>query len=437
MIALDPGASRRIGAAAAAIASARGHDRYTDDFERFVDRVLTMPRVRRAKASSSVAHTSRPRVIYWNNIPAPYMVERFNAVIRRGNVDLEAWFGARTEPDRNWTIDESTWLFPHRYLPRVGIGRHRLSLPVPVLTARRPDLLVSLYATPSFLAGLRIACWRGWRTALWVEVTFGAWVRRRFWKETLKRAVFQRVDGVITAGQDGRAFAMRYGVRSELIQIARHVVDADYFATEAAAARPARDVIRSQLGLSGVVFVYVGRLWWGKGTGPLLAAYTALERESPGGTSLLIVGCGPEEARITRAARSEGLSVKLAGFHQRAELPSMYAAGDVFVFPTLGDPYGLVVDEAMAAGLPVISTTAVGEIRERVVDGVNGYLVPPNDPEALAAAMRRFVTDPALRSQMGARSAEMIAPYTPDRWAQAFEEAVESILSSRRRRLSW
>jgi glycosyltransferase involved in cell wall biosynthesis len=144
------------------------------------------------------------------------------------------------------------------------------------------------------------------------------------------------------------------------------------------------------------------------------------------------VGDGPEEAHIAQIARSEGLNVKLAGFHQRADLPRLYAAGDVFVFPTLGDPYGLVVDEAMAAGLPVISTTAAGEIRERVVDGVNGYLVPPNDPQALAVAMRRLAVNSGLRSQMGARSAEMIAGYTPDRWAEAFEQAVEGILSSRR-----
>ena len=120
----------------------------------------------------SAVRRSRPRVIYWNNIPAPYMVEQFNAIVRRGNLDFEAWFGARTEPDRSWTIDKSTWQFPHRYLPRVGIGRHCLSLPTTVLGGDRPDLLVSLYSTPSFLAGLRIAWWRGWRTALWVEVTF-------------------------------------------------------------------------------------------------------------------------------------------------------------------------------------------------------------------------------------------------------------------------
>jgi glycosyltransferase involved in cell wall biosynthesis len=360
------------------------------------------------------------------------MVERFNAVVRRGVVDLEAWFGARTEPDRSWTVDESAWLFPYRYLPRIGIGRHRLSLPMAIPTLKSPDLLVSLYATPSFLVGLRMAWWRGWRTALWVEVTFDSWVRRRQCKEELKKAIFQRVDGIITAGQDGRAFAMRYGVPSERIHIARHVVDTEYFATEAAAARPMRDMIRGDLGVSGVVFVYVGRLWSGKGTDSLLDAYAALEREFPDGVSLLLVGDGPEQARIERIAKAGRLRVKLAGFRQRVELARVYAAGDVFVFPTLGDPYGLVVDEAMAGGLPIISTTAAGEIRERVIDGMNGYLVPPHDAGALAAAMRRLTVDPARRHEMGAHSAEMIAPYTPDHWAEAFEKAVESIVSSRR-----
>ena len=244
--------------------------------------------------------------------------------------------------------------------------------------------------------------------------------------------MFQRVDGVITAGRDGREFAMRYGVPSDRIHIARHVVDVDYFSSEAAKARQLRDGIRAELGLAGVVFIYVGRIWWGKGTRPLLAAYSRLEQELDDVTSLMIVGDGPEQARIDQIARSEGLRVKFAGFHQKADLPRLYASGDVFVFPTLGDPYGLVVDEAMAAGLPVISTTAAGEIRERVLDGVNGYLVPPDDPRALAAAMQRLATDAGLRSQMGARSAEIIRAYTPDRWAAAFEEAVDGIMSSRR-----
>lgn len=370
----------------------------------------------------------RSRVVYWNNIPTPYMVERFNALVRRGNLDLDVWFGAQNHPDRSWILDPSEWEFPYRYLPRIGLADVRLTVPTAVLTESRPDLLVSLYATPAFLLGLRLAWWRGWRTALWVEVTFDALVRRRRWKESLKRAIFQRVDGVITAGEGGRRFAERYGADPDRIHIARHVVDTDFFASAAAAAGPGRDLTRNALRLSGVVFLYVGRLSNGKGIDILLEAYAMVEREVLH-TSLLLVGDGPEERRVAYVAETEGLRIVLGGFRQRHELPALYAAADVFVFPTLGDTYGLVVDEAMSAGLPVISTTAAGEIGERVLDGVNGLLVPPSDPDGLATAMRRLAKDGAARRAMGERSAEMIAPYTPEHWAAAFERAVAVITS--------
>ena len=372
----------------------------------------------------------KAHVVYWNNIPAPYMVERFNAVARRGNIELEAWFGARTEPDRSWIIKESTWEFPYRYLPRPGLGRYRVSIPTRFLAKQRPDLLVSLYASPSFVVGLRLAWWRGWRTAIWVEATFDAWIRRNAAKEALKRRIFSRVEGVITAGPDGRAMAQRYGVDPNRTHIVRHVVDVDFFSSATALGRDLREETRSELSLDGVVYLYVGRLWRGKGVQLLLDAYADLAGDRDKPSSLLMVGDGPEAPAVRRFSAERGLSVRLAGFRQKNELPRMYAASDIFVFPTLGDPYGLVVDEAMAAGLPVISTTSAGEIHERVHDGENGYLVPADDATALAIAMRRLGSDPALRSRMGTRSAEMIAPYTPDRWAEQFEIAVDAIVAS-------
>ncbi len=86
----------------------------------------------------------------------------------------------------------------------------------------------------------------------------------------------------------------------------------------------------------------------------------------------------PEDGTLRQACAARGIrNVSFVGFIQKRELPRYYALADVFVFPTLGDPYGLVVDEAMACGLPVISTSAAGEIHDRVEDGVNGYIVPP------------------------------------------------------------
>jgi glycosyltransferase involved in cell wall biosynthesis len=182
------------------------------------------------------------------------------------------------------------------------------------------------------------------------------------------------------------------------------------------------------MGLVGTVFVYVGRLWAGKGIRPLLAAYRIVEKTYPQQSTLLMVGDGPELDIVRRAASTNNLSIHLAGFHQKKDLPRLYAASDVFVFPTLGDPYGLVVDEAMATGLPVISTTAAGEIRERVMEGINGLLVPPDDPIALAGAMIRLLMDPSGRERMGARSRELISPYSPQSWAADFTAAVHDIV---------
>ena len=142
-----------------------------------------------------------------------------------------------------------------------------------------------------------------------------------------------------------------------------------------------REQLRRDLGLHGVTFVYVGRLWRDKGVGDLIDAYAKTRSASSAETSLLLVGDGPDEASLRARCAAEGVSdVVFAGFHQQEELAPYYAAADVFVFPTLGDPYGLVVDEAMACGLPVVSSTAAGELRRRVTDGVTGFITGPGDP---------------------------------------------------------
>src|SRR5512141_2927418 len=132
--------------------------------------------------------SNRPNIVYWNNIPSPYMVERYNALADRNSFDFEAWFNDRIEPDRSWEVDENTWRFRYRYLPTLAVNGHRFHFPLAVF-GRRPDVMVCLYAEPSFLVGWAIACLRGTKTAFWCEVTWDKWVQRRKWKEWLKRAV--------------------------------------------------------------------------------------------------------------------------------------------------------------------------------------------------------------------------------------------------------
>ena len=356
------------------------------------------------------------------------MVERFNAVADRGSFEFEAWFNDRVVPDRSWDVDESSWRFKYRYVPSFRIGKRVLHWPW-LLLVRRPDVLVSLYAEPVFIVGWLLAKLRGAKTGFWVEVTFDRWIKRRAYKTWIKRWLFRRVDAIVTVGDDGRRFAEHAGAITKKIFYAPHVIDVSHYANGAQSARQGREQLRTELGLRGTVFVYVGRLWWGKGLAYLLEAFEIVQARFSDEISLLLVGDGPDEAKLRQCCVERDLrNVLFAGFKQKPELPRYYAASDVFVFPTLGDPYGLVVDEAMACGLPIISTSAAGEIRDRIEEAANGYVVPPEDGLTLAERMLRLAQDGALRERMGLISADKIKAHTPERWAEDFERIVQTLL---------
>jgi glycosyltransferase involved in cell wall biosynthesis len=378
------------------------------------------------------ARRRKPRVVYWNNVPTPYMVERFNAVMARDNLDFQAWFTFPGRSFRSWALNRADWNFPYRFLPAVKLFGRVLPFPVPVFSSPKPDLIVMLYSDIPSMIGWWIARARGIKTAFWSQVTPDRWVRRAWWKELLKRQLLARVDATLGSGEDSRRYAMKYGTPPQRALILQHAIDGDFFARHSASARiEDRNRIRADLALKGVVFVYVGRLWWGKGLMVLLEAFASVQRESCQKVSLLLIGDGPEESALRQKATELGASnVVFSGFRQKQELPGLYAASDVFVFPTLGDPYGLVVDEAMACGLPVISSDVAGEIRDRVRNNQNGFVVAVDNVKAFASAMLALAGDAPARKRMGEESLRIIAGSTPTRWAVDFERCVEAILDT-------
>jgi glycosyltransferase involved in cell wall biosynthesis len=372
-------------------------------------------------------------VAYWNNIPSPYMVERFNEIARRDRVRFEAWFSKRTEADRSWDVEEARWEFRYRYLPRLGDEYRSVAIPTPLGRGEAPEVLVCLHAEPAFLLGWALARTRGTRTVLWVEPTYDAWVRRRPWKEWLKERIFPHVDAIITTGSEGRDFALRYGATEERIVYLPGFSSFPHFSARCEEGLEERDSLRSAIGLVGTTFVYVGRFWAGKGLSFLLDAFAVLQRRLDEQVSLLLAGDGPEERNLREFCRREGVSnVFFVGFKQRDELPNVYAASDIFVFPTLGDPFGQVVEEAMSCSLPVISTERAGQIRERLADGVEGFVIPPENSAALLDRMERLVVDADLRRKMSKASVRRVAQYTPEYWAEQFEDTISYVLTSPR-----
>lgn len=373
----------------------------------------------------------RPKVVYWNHSPTPYFVDRFNAVVERGNLDFEAWFNDRREPMRSWEVEEADWNFPARYIPRRRLLGWPTQIPAAELRLTRPDLLVQEYDRAHLMAGFLTATAQSRRTAFRVLPNFDSWSERTWWREGAKRFAFRAVDAAKVPGGDGAALARRYGLGAGRVHSVTQSVDLDSLRPADATAPQSRSERRAELGLGGCVFVYCGRLWSGKGTDDLFDAYERLLAEGRD-ASLLLLGDGPDEARYR--GRAESLpGVVFAGFVQATEIGGYYALADVMVFPTLGDPHGLVVEEAMAAGLPVISSAAAGDIAARLPEAEAGYVVAPHDAGALAQRMRVLADDAALRAQMGLRAGELASERGHDRYAEEFEAFVLETLSSPRR----
>jgi glycosyltransferase involved in cell wall biosynthesis len=118
--------------------------------------------------------------------------------------------------------------------------------------------------------------------------------------------------------------------------------------------------------------------------------------------------------------------VQFAGFVQREQLAVYYALAETFVFPSHSDPWGLVVNEAMACGLPVISSEAAGCTADLVQDGWNGRVIRRSDVAQLTAAMEELAQDSVLRVTMGNHSKERIVRYSPEACAAGIAEAALS-----------
>jgi len=368
--------------------------------------------------------TERPvRVLYWFTQPTPYVVARFNAAAERPELDFHAVFSQVREPDRSWDVDEPGWKFSASYLGRIKV-------PVKELRRLRPDVFVLEYDRWNLALGAVTGFATARRVAFRVLPNFDAWSQRTWWRELGKNVLFKAVDGAKVPGPDGAALATRYGLPEERISVVTQSIDVAHYGRGRDMPAAERQQRREALGLSGCVFGYVGRIWAGKGLDELFAAYRQI-RAVRDDISLLIVGDGVDGERYA-ARESATAGVTFAGFVQPADLPEWYALCDVLVFPTHGDPNGLVVEEALAAGLPVIVSDAAGDIKARVPESV-GRVFPVGDAGALAGAMEAMA-EPSLRDPMARRAPAWVEGKNDERYAEDLVRFARDLTATSRRR---
>jgi glycosyltransferase involved in cell wall biosynthesis len=205
-----------------------------------------------------------------------------------------------------------------------------------------------------------------------------------------------------------------------------YAVDNTYFQQKSVEAQATREEFRAELNIEEgrPVILFASKLQRRKHCGDLLEAYRRFVQSKPAQVKapyLLVVGDGEERATLEEQARSYGLEgVRFCGFRNQSELPRFFDLSSVFVLPSRHEPWGLIVNEVMNARRPVIVTDDVGCAPDLITDGVEGFVYPVGDVDALTERLRRMFATPETAVQMGERAFERIS-----RWS--FEEDIRGL----------
>lgn len=366
------------------------------------------------------------KVAMVTNIPAPYRLPVYERLVAKPGIELCVFFCSGREPDREWDLQEGG--FQQVFLTEKFItyrGRYIHCNPDAWSALKRfaPDVVITTGFNPTFLVAYAFARWHGLRH---IAMTDGTLVSEsatlsgihRF----IRRVVYRGSQAFIGASEGSLALYRSYGVGGEQGQA---LFQSHLCANNSAyAPRPWSEKTFD--------FVFSARFVALKQ--PLFAMDIAQQvaRRLGRPVRLLLLGSGPLQAEMQ--ARADGMrgevDVVFAGFVKQAALPGHYASAKLLLFPTTFDPWGVVANEACAAGLPVLVSDVAGVAGDLVVDGVNGRVLPLV-LEAWVDAAVGLLSDPVLYARQAEASLARVARFDHGHAAQGIRDAVHWAMGRR------
>ncbi len=255
---------------------------------------------------------------------------------------------------------------------------------------------------------------------------------RVWWKDAIKRCIVAQCSAALVGGSCSREYAIRLGMSPANIFDGYDVVDNEHFRAGALRARASRDSTLALHGLPRSYFLTCARFEPKKNLQALIDAHAAYVRQI-GGEPWSLVIAGDGSARSAMESRAHELGVKerviFKGLVNYEDLPAYYGLASALVHPSTTEQWGLVVNEAMAAGLPVLISERCGCAGDLVKHQVNGLLFNPCKTEEIAHAMLTAHREEARLEQMGQQSSAIIAEWGPARFAGGLRRAIESSLA--------
>jgi glycosyltransferase involved in cell wall biosynthesis len=366
--------------------------------------------------------------------PTPYRTGMLDLLAERTDVDLTVVYAGSSVQRRTWDV-----VLRHRALLVEGrrvpgayrVLRHDYPLSLGVfraLRASRPEVVVLSGWSTFASQATSVWCRRnGVPYILLVESNERD--ARPGWRRTVKNAVVPTVVGaaaeVLVVGTLARESMLSRGVHADRISIVANTVDVRRFGREADELTSRRDALRAEagVGVDDVAVLSVARLAREKGLDTLVRAVASAAEPR---LVLLLAGSGPEREHLASLAAEVGARLVLLPDTPWERIVERYVIADVFALLSRHEPWGVVVNEAAACGLPLVLSDRVGAAFDLLDDGRNGVLVPVDDVAAAEEAIRGLAADPVRRRAMGAASRQIASDW-------GYEPSIERLVRVVRR----
>ena len=356
-----------------------------------------------------------PKLALVVNEPPPYRIPIFNRVATFNDIELKVIFFCMHEPNRFWNLPAME--FDHEFLQEnvyTVNGRYIHNNPdvLFALTKFDPDVVIGNGFNPTHLYAM---LWTMLRRRAYVPMTDGTLQSEQSLSKIhrwLRRFAYARGPAFIAASQGGLALYQDYGVEADRCYQSCLCIDNGRFFENQSGTEKKWD------------FIFCGRLEPAKCPDFALEVASRCAQRLDRRVSILMVGSGSMENALYEQAKqlSDLIDVHFTGFARQEELPSLYQSAKLFLFPTKADVWGVVANEACAAGLPVLITPYAGAAGELVIDGKNGF-IRELDADSWADCAIRLLQNDRRREAFGQHSQLLVKPYDFDAAAHGIIDA--------------
>ncbi len=355
---------------------------------------------------------TNPKVVYLTQVPGPYR-ERMHELIAEQNPNYSVLYCATIEPDRLWKIDYGN--YPMRFLTD-KLDHFRPNQPKvwKMLNELDPDALIITAFKPTMLYGV---LWCRLKRRKLIVYNDGTLLSERNFsriQKLIRRFVFKVTDSFVACGKGGFDLYKSYGVKESKMFKSCLCIDNSKFTPLPIETREYHLMFCGQIveRKMPMLFVEVAKI---------------LNKEISN-FKVLIVGEGTQRKQMLEELEKNNIAYYFAGFLDQKTLPSFYSKAKLLLFPSLSDPWGVVANEACAAGTPVITCEYAGVADDLIIHGKNGYVLTLNAQHWAKHALHLLKNSELLKT-FSDNAVELVKPFNHQQSAEGILQSVAFSLS--------